>query len=170
MANKILITYQDFINYLEELARDHVDIGHGVNNQTAFTQFTKSNIERASRNSKLAVKHLFWGEPYIADGSTSPDNTLDDWIGDIYIFDRSTGVSQKFEKQSEAILILQEFRARFKQDSKILPSNWLKRLDLSSIKIHPAELPAHKLAGAGMAFRFAVASNTHVNPEKWLSQ
>lgn len=168
-VQKILITYLDFISYLEELARDHVDIAHGVNGRHAFSEFTKEFLQSRTRNSKLDVKHLLWGAPQVTDASTSPNNSLDNWFSDIYVLDRYKGESDKYDKVSEAIIILQEFRARFKKDGEVNPSNWLKLFDHTSIRIDPVEFKGHNLIGARMEFKFRVANNLIPDTEKWLS-
>ena len=171
-VQKILITYLDFIAYIETLARSHVDIAHEVNGKYAFTEFTQELIQSTSRCSELDVKHLLWGKPQITDASTSASNSLDNWSADILVLDRYNDESQqdKYDKTSECIVILQEFRSKFKEDGQITPSNWLKLFDHTSIRIHPVEFRAHKLIGARMEFKFRVSSNLFTNPEKWLSQ
>lgn len=168
MAQKILITYQDFIDYIETLARQHVDILHGQNGKDGFTEMNKSYMTASSRTSNLTAKHVLWGAPEISDASTSPDNTLDAWFGDVYVMDRADGTLDKYSKISECIDVLQDFRARMKHDAKISTLNWIKRLDFDSIRIFPIEIAARKMVGARMEFRFLVASNHVKNENKWL--
>lgn len=166
---KILITYLDFIEYLKTLAADHVDMAHGKNGIEAVTEFTSDFLSALSRNTELHTKHLLWGAPEIADASTSADNSFDGWNADILVVDRFSSPTEKYDKISESIQILQEFRARFKQDGKVDPNNWIKLFDHSSIRIHPMELPGHGLAGARMEFKLRVANNLIPDPEKWQS-